>query len=390
MRRIARVSRTACRRPASLGLAACIASTLGACALGAQGALSMQGFGYPGGQLSTRALGVGGALADFDANSPINPASLAIGVRGVVYVQYDPEFRSVRAGAGRASSTIARFPVLGVTGRFGNATFGLSFSSLLDRTWTNVYSDTQTVGGRVVESNITAQSSGGISDARAAVSYRLNERLHVGLGLHVFPGQNRTVLGRDFADSLQIGSFTQASAYNFSGSGASLGVIAIPISHLNLAASARFGGTMTMRLADSAVVGSARVPNRWSLAAAYDGYAGSAISLRYVHEQWTGLRGLGSAGLAIADATELAGGVEFAGPKISGLPVALRLGVRSRDLPFAFGTQKVAEQSFAAGVGVPLASGRGAADIAVSRAHRTAGSLTETGWILSFGFAIKP
>jgi hypothetical protein len=359
-------------------------------ALRAQGSLSTQGFGYPGGQLSTRALGAGGSLADFDPNSPLNPASLSLGLRAAVYAQYDPEFRSVTSPSGSASSTTARFPVVGVSGRFGRATVGLSFSNLLDRSWNNTYVDTQTVGGQVVQSQVTAQSTGGISDARAALSYQVSEKLYLGVGVHVFPGENRTVLGRSFADSLQLGSFSQASTFNFSGSAVSVGFLATPVAHLNLAASARFGGSIHMHAGDSTVVGSATIPNRWSVSAAYEGFAGSALAVRYGREKWTSMAGLGSPGLVIRDAAELAGGMEVAGPKVSGIPMAVRLGFRSRDLPFAVGTETVAEQSLTAGVGIPLAAGRGAADIALARAHRTSAGLAETGWILSIGFAIKP
>ena len=44
--------------------------------LAAQGALSLQGFGYPIGQTSTKAAATGGALGETDAASPINPAAL--------------------------------------------------------------------------------------------------------------------------------------------------------------------------------------------------------------------------------------------------------------------------------------------------------------------------
>ena len=66
----------------------CFATAAALCfaapALYAQGALSVQGFGYPGGELSTRALATGGSLADFDANSPINPAALLVGTRSTI------------------------------------------------------------------------------------------------------------------------------------------------------------------------------------------------------------------------------------------------------------------------------------------------------------------
>ena len=371
----------------------CIAATLSVAAVvaaHAQGTLSTQGFGYPGGQFSTRALGAGGALAEFDANTPLNPAALVVGVRGSVYFQYDPEFRSTATANGIARTVTARFPVMGVTGQFGRATLALSFSSLLDRSWTNTYTDSQTVAGRVVASRITAQTTGGISDARVAMSYRVNDNLHFGLGLHVFPGQNRTLLGRDFADSLKIGSFTQASIFNFSGTAISFGVLSTPVPHLNVGLSTRVGGAMKLRMGDSTVIGRASVPNRWSLAAAYDGFSGSALAVRYARENWSSMRGLGSPGLAIRDAAEFAAGVELAGPRLSGIPSAMRLGFRSRDLPFDVGAQKVAERALSAGVGIPFAAGRGAFDLSLVRARRTSGALSETGWIVSAGIAIKP
>ena len=377
-------------RRVSLATGVLLALTAGR-ALLAQGSLSIQGFGYPGGQFSTRAFAAGGALADFDANSPVNPAALVLGMRGSVYAQYDPEFRSVTSANGSVSTTTARFPVLSISGKFGDATVGLAFSNLLDRSWTNVYLDTQSVSGRVVPSHITAQSTGGISDIRAAVSYRITDKLHLGLGVHVFPGENRTLLGRDFDDSLKIGSFTEANIYNFTGSAVSFGFLATPLAHLNVAASARFGGVMTMRDGDSTVVGSGSVPGRFSVSLAYEGFSGSSLSVRYASEHWSSMRGLGSPGLGIQNVGELDGGVEFAGPKIASVPSAVRFGFRSRDLPFfAVGTRPVSEQTLTAGAGIPLAAGRGALDIALARAHRSSGDLRETGWILSVGVSIKP
>ena len=42
-------------------------------ALTAQGSLSMQGFGYPVGQGSSRAEGTAGVLSETDPGSPVNP-----------------------------------------------------------------------------------------------------------------------------------------------------------------------------------------------------------------------------------------------------------------------------------------------------------------------------
>lgn len=376
--------------PAVPAVAAVAAFAWLAAPLSAQGSLSTLGFGYPTGQLSTRALATGGALADFDPNSPLNPATLISAARALVYIQYDPEFRSLSVDGRSVSTTTARFPLFSVTGRIAGFGVGLAFSSFLDRTWTNVYADTQMVGGQPLASIDTARSAGGISDARAALSYSFGKDYHLGVGVHVFPGENRTSIGRSFADSLQIGSFTQENTFNFSGSAMSVGLLATPSPQWNFALTGRFGGSMRIRQGDSTVIGRATVPSRWSASVAYLGFPGSALAAHYVTERWSSLRGLGSAGLPIHDATEFGAGGEIAGPKVSGAAMQFRVGVRARDLPFSLDATKVKEQSLTAGVGLPVAGGRGTADLSLSRARRTAGGMRETGWILSFGLGIRP
>jgi hypothetical protein len=375
---------------AAVAAALCCAAPV----LGAQGAVSIQGFGYPGGELSTRALGMGGSIADFDANSPINPAALLVGTRATVYVQYDPEFRFV-SGAGLNTSTVtARFPLFLVSGKVGNsARFSLSYSSFLDRTWTNTYQDTQNVGGTRLPSTVTALSDGGIADVRGAMSWTFSPKLTIGAGVHVFPGQNRIVFGRAFPnDTTSFGAFSQTNTVNFSGSAVSFGVIATPFTHLNLAMSARYGFSMHVHQGDSTTLGDAKVPNRVSASVAFDGFGGSILSARYANEQWSALRGLGSPGLSIFDANEFSAGLETSGPKFNSIPTAVRLGVRDRTLPFGFGTQQVHETEVNAGLGIPLSQGRAALDVTLARALRSAGNspYSETGWIISLGIAIKP
>ena len=361
-------------------------------ALYAQGALSLQGFGYPGGEISTRALGSGGSLADFDANSPINPAALLVGSRATVYLQYDPEFRWVTGTALNTSTVTARFPLFLISGKMGQARFSLSYASFLDRTWTNTYQDTQVVGTLRVPSTVTAVSSGGISDIRAAMSWTFSSRLTVGAAIHVFPGQNHIVFGRAFpSDSTSFGAFAQTSTFNYSGSAVSFGLIATPIDHINLGVSGRYGFSMHVHEGDSTTVGDANVPNRISFSGAYDGITGTILSARYGIEKWSAMRGLGSAGLSVFDATEFSAGLETGGPRIGAIPIAVRLGYRARQLPFGVGAQQVSETEFTGGVGIPLSSGRAALDLSIAHALRSANvGLSETGWIFSLGIAIKP
>jgi hypothetical protein len=361
-------------------------------ALHAQGALSLQGFGYPGGQLSSRSLATGGSLADFDANSPINPASLLVGTRASVYFQYDPEFRWIKGGDLNSSTVTARFPLFLISGQVGAARFSLSYSSFLDRTWTNTYQDTQLVGTTKVASTVTAVSSGGISDARAAMSYTFSPRLTIGAAIHVFPGQNRVQFGRAFpSDSISFGAFSQTNSYNFSGSAASFGVMTTPVDHINLAASGRIGFSMHMHQGDSTTIGEAHVPNRFSLSGAFDGIPGTILAARYGTEQWSAMKGLGTAGMSVFDATEFAVGLETGGPRIQLVPMAVRLGYRARQLPFGVNAQQVRETEVTGGLGIPFSQNRAALDLSVAHAVRSANvALSETGWVISLGISIKP
>jgi hypothetical protein len=369
--------------------AACCAA---ASAAHAQGALSIQGFGYPGGELSTRALATGGSLGDFDANSPINPAALFVGTRATVYLQYDPEFRWVTGNGINTSTVTARFPLFSISGKIGKARLSLSYSSFLDRSWTNTYLDTQTIGTLKVPSTVTAVSSGGIADIRAAMSYSLSSKLTVGAAVHVFPGENRILFGRAFpSDTVSFGAFSQTNTFNYSGSAVSFGVIATPIPHVNFGMSGRYGFSMHVHQGDSTTLGAANVPNRLSFSAAYDGMPGTILSARYGTEKWSSMRGLGTEGLSVFDATEFAAGIETGGPLVGTIPMAVRLGYRARQLPFGILTQQVRETEVTGGVGIPLSQGRAALDLSLARALRSAKvGLAETGWIFSLGIAIKP
>jgi hypothetical protein len=373
-----------------LSAVAFLASSSIAAPLMAQGNLSTQGFGYPSGQLSTRSLSVGGALGEFDAQSPINPAAIGLGLRASVYMQFDPEFRTTKLASRSISATTMRFPVFAATGRFNDFTFGLSFSQFLDRSWNNTYTDTQVVRGEPIASRLSASSTGGVSDVRGAAAWSIGTKLTIGAALHYFPGENKILLGRDFADSLKIGNFTEARTLTYSGAGYSLGVVAQPFEHLTVAASGRIGTNMDVRVGDSTVLGQGKVPTRVGAAIGYDGISGSLLSVRWNSEKWSDLKGLGSTTLPLHDATELSAGIESNGPKIGALPSVIRLGIRSRELPFSATTTAVKESSFTGGFGIPVASGRGILDLGVANARRTAGSLKETGWTVSVGLSIKP
>ncbi len=368
----------------------CLAGT--AAAAGAQGTLSTQGFGYPPGQLSSQALGSAGAVAEFDPLSPINPASLWAWGRAGLYLQYDPEFRTVEATGSSESSTIARFPLVAAAFAMGSrAVVGVSASTFLDRTWSTTFESGQRIGPDSVTFTQTSSVNGAINDIRLAGSWRFSERFAAGIGLHRLVGENRMSISRVFPDSQKFGALDERFTLSYTGAAVSLGAVWRVTRALAIAASARQGGTLEAARGDD-VVGEGTVPARYGVAARLDAIPGAAFAIRAEHVRWSDMDDLGSAGLREHDGWDIGGGAEVSGPRLGSAQSVLRLGARRRVLPFGIdGIGQVNETGFTGGLGLPLAGGRAGLDVALQRASRSAsGGAEERSWTLSVGIGVRP
>lgn len=366
----------------------------GACALAtsaarAQGAIGVQGYGYPTGQLSASALGIGGATAEIDPASPINPASIASSLRYSIYAQFEPEFRRTTVAGEEVASSTMRFPTFIGTGAVRRFSVGLSFSTLLDRSWSNVYSDSQVVGGETFPSTINASSTGAMVDTRFALGYYVSDKLQVGAGVHAISGENRLAFGRTFPDSTGIGGVQQQTVINFAGRALSLGAILQPVRGLMIGASARFGGTLDAERDDVALA-EASVPSRYGISAAWFGIPNTTLAARYERTAWSDMQDLGTSAMTTFDASELGLGVDVAGPRLGGAPSVFRLGFRDRTLPFGLDGEQVSERAFSGGVSLPVSRGRGQLDLTLQRAARAAGGANERSWFLALGLGIRP
>src|SRR6185503_13754267 len=144
----------------------------------AQGTLGAQGFGYPPGQLSVFSRALGGATGETDALSPINPAALALLRRGGLYIQSEQESRAIDAD-GRSGSTRAyRFPLFAAAVPVGaRGMIGVSFSTLLDRTWGTEARDKQVFGSDSVAFTERFRSEGALNDVRVAGSWAIRDNV---------------------------------------------------------------------------------------------------------------------------------------------------------------------------------------------------------------------
>ena len=368
----------------------------------AQGTLSTQGFGYPGGQLSSRALATGGALGEVDPYSPINPASI-YGLGGsTLYFQAEPEYRTITSATAQEKSTIARYPLISASVPLTETLVaGVSVSNLLDRTFSTSVRSVQSVGGTIVGSTDTYASDGAIGDLRLALSWAPLARLRVGAAGHVITGDNRLSVAQVFDDTLRYASLSDTTTVSFVGSAYSAGFQLLVPGGLNLAGSYRRGGSLTAKHADT-TLRVAHVPNRTSLSLAFVGIRGTTIAARASKDGWSSMSGLITGGTPVAEKWDTSVGADVLGPALFGNALQLRAGARQRTLPFGLpaatvnGTPRPAagvdERSYAFGAGTYFARGRATLDVTGSHASRTSvgTALTESAWTMSVGIMVRP
>lgn len=365
---------------------------------GAQGTISSQALGYPPGELSTRAQGTGGAFGDMDPRSPINPAAVAGRSGTQVFMQYDPELRTLTGPNGSSSTTTARFPNVGLLLPAGShLTFGASASTLLDRSWATQSTRVETFGpdpSDTTSSTRTLRSDGGITDLRLAAAYALNARVRFGIAFHGYTGSDRVTASNIFPDTLRYRTVTQVSDLAFTGTAVAAGLDVEMPGNFEVAVSGQKGGTARMYAGDT-VLATAHAPDRYSGSIAFTGLPGTVIAVRGGRELWSRMAGLSTTGAPAVDANEISAGLESFGPRIGGYPILVRLGARRRTLPFpvvtATGTSDVQETSFGGGLGIPIAFDRVTLDISALRSSRTGvAGISEHAYNLSFGLQVHP
>jgi hypothetical protein len=383
-------SQCARRRLCELAIAA-VAMTGFASGLQAQANMSTQGFGYPTGQLSTRAAGSGGSIAEVDPLSPINPASLSDLPSRTVFFQIEPEFRSVTTANGTDHTTTARYPVVFGAVPVGNRwVVSLGSSTLLDRTSTTTFTSTQPLSPtESVDMTTQFAIDGAMNDVRLGAGWAPARWLRVGVGAHAIAGHNRVNVTQTFADTVAFSPFNQTRVLSFSGGAVSAGFELVS-KLFTLGASARHGGTVRMSVEDT-VLSHGDVPTRFGASLSFTGLANSFFSIRTSRDDWSSLGSLGQPGLRGVDAWDTSVGADVAGPHVFDRILFVRAGYRDRTLPFQAAGSTVTEKSVTGGLGTTFANNRILTDVAVIRAARSANiAASEHAWSISLGFSVRP
>jgi hypothetical protein len=367
---------------------------VGPAVAGAQGTLSTQGFGYPSGGMSTRSLGAGGAITEFDPISATNPAALPSVGGGALYVQAEPEFRQLSVSSGKESTRLARHPLAFIAVPLrGSLMAGVTVSNLLDRTFETSERRTTTVGSEIIPSTNVFRSDGAIGDVRVALAWAPVTWLRLGVAGHVITGDNRLRSTQRFDDTARFATIEDTLTATYVGTAASAGAAVFLGNAVGLAASFRKGGSMSVKRADTTLA-KANVPDRMSFSVAFVGIRGTTVAARTSKDTWTRMRGLGSASLPISEGWDTSVGADILGPRFAQRAIQVRTGVRWRTLPFGLATSEVKETSASFGLGTLFARGRIALDVSGIRALRkpvsSALDLRETAWTISTGLTVRP
>ena len=371
-------------------VAAALALPLGR--TGAQGTLSGLGFGYPVGGLSTRAAATGGAFGEFDAVTPRNPAALGGLARTLISAQTEPEFRTLRVGGVKESTTSQRVPLILVAFPARNRiAAALSATTFLDRSYSTATQGSVVIDGNTLQTSDRTDVRGSIGDLRAAIGWRMNDRVSLGVAGHLFTGDNLVVSSREFADTTAFGSVLDSARVTYFGRALSVGAEVQVLKGLAASASYRSGGSLESRVTDT-VRTRASVPDRLGLALRYDAVPGAIFAVGIEQQRWSRMQGLGSALVQLHDATNWHAGAEVGGPRLLGALLQLRAGFAQSTLPFGTNDRTVRESRITGGFGLPLARDFAAIDFSVQRALRSlqGGASRESAWLLGVGIQIRP
>ena len=372
-----------------------VAGMAAAAPLGAQGNVSTQGYGYPQGQLSARALSMGGSIGEIEPGSALNPAALGRLASRAVLFQIEPEYRSVTSAARTDRTTTARYPLVNIGVPFGERiVIGVAASSLLDRTWQTTSTKTQNIGGDDVETTAEEASQGAINDLRFSTTWTNRRWLYVGVGISAVTGRNVMTTFEQYSDSA-FSPYSSNRILSYTGSALSAGVQMLSDRFNTVVGfSSRMGNSLKMKANDTTLA-RGDVPSRFGASAAFTGLQGTVLAVRVNRDQWSAMTPMlsnAAAGEKAHDAWDLGIGGEFTGPRVLGQTVMLRTGGRSRTLPFEAAGKTVSEKSAGLGTGLNFGGGRMSADLTLVRQWRSADlpSISERAWTFSLSLTARP
>lgn len=376
------------RRP--ILCAAALACAVAAPARAQGSAFALRGLGWAGRPVSARTAGTAGALATFDPQMSVNPATLGRWTSVAGWAVAAPTRREFDGLRGPVTNETVRFPLIG----FAASTpykfaVGFSFSDYLDRTYQIETRDTLVINGTPQTFRDAGRSIGGISDIQLGVGYRLRPSLQIGAGFHYYVGSVRLTAQRVWDNPFYL-DIIEASITDYRGAGLAAGALLQPFRRMELSLSGRWNGSLRAENVAGEVV-TVPLPHEANVGLRLQVVPGVLVA---GSAQWAGWgradATLSTPGGGARDTWAMSAGAEVQRVTLIRLRTPLRAGYRWRQLPFLSLGQTVDEQAWSAGFGFSFSQDRANLDIAVDQGSRSAGTTTETFTTIFAGLTIRP
>lgn len=389
------------RRP-TVSARACCALLLGALVgaaapAAAQSLFSGRGLGLVVEPQSARSHALGGVTLGLPGPeiSWTNPAgAVGLPVPGLL-VSVQTDLFDARYSGRTAEGSTTRFPlVLGAFPLGEKWALTAGFGGFLDQRFAVEQADTIAFGSDTLAVLDRSSSEGGVSRLRLGAAYRIVPTLSAGVGVDVYTGGVQRVAGRVFPDETQPRCCS--ASFRYSGLGGLASLDWNPSEALSVSLAGTAGGTLEAEPQDS--VGSGRsydLPATATLGATGRVSTGLLLAASAGWSRWSALNSALTSQGGARDTWAVRGGVEWDALEIAGRVVPLRLGARSQQLPFRWGTQAglsdfATERAISGGTGVVLAGGATRADLGVERGARgrEGDGLSETFWRFTFSVSV--
>ncbi len=369
---------------------------LGAPSAEAQVPFTGIGLGYPIRSLDARSRGLGGVSTGLlDGTSSLaNPADLTLHDSPLVSVSVAAEDIDLKHDGGSQNTGRSWFPVTDAVVPLGDWAFRVGFGGLLDQDLSVILTDTLSTSFGRFEFEEIRTRDGGLSQIDISAARRLGP-VSVGFGVQRLTGSLRQTFRRRFTvDVDSTGSLPRAvlesSRTDYGGWAFRAGANATFADRILVSGSFFWATDLTAKESEGLFERTFELPNGFELGAS------GRISQRLMLTAgggWSGWSDTASplVGADAVDATWLGGGLEYA-TFLGSMPFALRVGGRTRDLPFRLpGRAQPSEQAITFGFGARF-SGRARFDLGFeigSRGDLETADVEESFVTGSFTFSIS-